>query len=62
MTSCAPWGRFNKPVLVYRMPEAGASGIYDDNGVIAYNAHVHAELSSGNPDDRRACRARCEPL
>jgi hypothetical protein len=48
MTSCAPWGPFTKRTLVYRMPEPGAGGIYHDNGVIAYNAHVHAELSAGN--------------
>jgi hypothetical protein len=48
MTSCAPWGPFTKSTLVYRMPESGASGIYHDNGVIGYNAHVHAELSAGN--------------
>jgi hypothetical protein len=48
MTSCAPWGPFTKPKLVYRVPESGANGIYHDNGVIGYNAHVHAELSAGN--------------
>jgi hypothetical protein len=48
MTSCAPWGPFTKSTLVYRTPESGASGIYHDNGVIGYNAHVHAELSAGD--------------
>jgi hypothetical protein len=48
MTSCAPWGPFTKRTFVYQMPEPGAGGIYHDNGVIGYNAHVHAELSAGN--------------
>jgi hypothetical protein len=48
LTSCAPWGPFTKRTLVYEMPEPGARGIYHDNGVVGYNAHVHAELSAGN--------------
>lgn len=48
MTSCAPWGPFTKRTLVYEMPEPGANGVYHDNGVIGYNAHVHADLSAGN--------------
>jgi hypothetical protein len=48
MTSCSPWGPFTKPALIYQMPESGAAGSYHDNGVIGYNAHVHAELSAGD--------------
>jgi hypothetical protein len=47
-TSCSPFGPFTGRAAVYRMPEPGPYGSYWNPNVIAYNAHVHAELSSGN--------------
>jgi hypothetical protein len=48
LTSCTPWGPFTNRTQLYRMPEPGARGTYHDANIIGYNAHVHAELSSGN--------------
>jgi hypothetical protein len=48
LTSCTPWGPFTNRTPLYRMPEPGATGTYHDAHVFGYNAHVHAELSSGN--------------
>ncbi|WP_030443189.1 DUF6055 domain-containing protein [Actinoplanes subtropicus] len=47
-TSCNPFGPFTNGQQIYRMPEPGPYGSYWDGDIIAYNAHVHAELSSGN--------------
>jgi hypothetical protein len=47
-TSCSPTGPFTNRTEVYRMPEPGPYGSYWDGDIIAYNAHVHASLSSGN--------------
>jgi hypothetical protein len=47
-TSCSPFGLFTNRTEIYRMPEPGPYGSYWDGDIIAYNAHVHASLSSGN--------------
>jgi hypothetical protein len=47
-TSCSPFGPFTNRNEIYRMPEPGPYGSYGDGDIIAYNAHVHAELSSGS--------------
>lgn len=47
-TSCNPAGPFGRRSSVYRMPEPGPYGSYWDGDIIAYNAHAHPELSSGN--------------
>lgn len=47
-TSCSPFGPFTGRNEIYRMPEPGPYGSYWDPDIIAYNAHVHPELSSGN--------------
>jgi hypothetical protein len=47
-TSCSPFGPFIDRTDIYRMPEPGPYGSYWDGDIIAYNAHVHAELSSGS--------------
>ncbi|TDB81691.1 hypothetical protein [Micromonospora sp. KC721] len=47
-TSCSPFGPFTNRTPIYRMPEPGPYGSYWDGDIIAYNAHVHASLSSGN--------------
>ncbi|MHA4816075.1 DUF5005 domain-containing protein [Streptomyces aculeolatus] len=47
--SCDPAGSFVSKTLVYKMPETGLWGSYNDGEVYAYNAHVHPVLTqNGN--------------
>ncbi|MEU1549058.1 M3 family metallopeptidase [Nocardia sp. NPDC005745] len=46
--SDSPTGPFTSPTLVYRAPEAGATGSFGDPNVYAYNAHEHPDLRSGD--------------
>ncbi|WP_040864142.1 alpha/beta fold hydrolase [Nocardia exalbida] len=46
--SDSPTGPFTLPTLVYRAPEAGADGSFEDPNVYAYNAHEHPDLRSGD--------------
>jgi len=47
-TSCSPTGPFSEPVEVYRTPETGLLGSYEDADVFTYNAHEHPQLRHGN--------------
>ncbi|TDO93576.1 uncharacterized protein DUF4185 [Enemella evansiae] len=46
--SCSPTGPFTSPVELYRTPETGASGSYQNPNIFTYNAHEHPELRTGN--------------
>lgn len=62
-TACQPTGPFTGGTTVHHMPEIGAEGSYGNPNVIAYNAHEHPHLRTGdnllisynvnsmNPDD-----------